>query len=504
VKLNGPANPDQFRVKVGRFRHYFDNLPGCDVAPATDATWPAVTSVKNAAGKDWSYVSLGRAAAYLADKRHELDGMDADSIYKRLVSINEDGLNKAGKRGTDVHALLEAKAAGEDRMLIASAEPYRAVVDQFIADCEPEWFLSEIVIINRTLGYGGTLDAGVILNHPELGWTLADWKTRRSAEQHAAYDEEGWQVGGAYLHGEYMIVEEDGNAVRRPLPKFDSAAIVSLAPEGYKVFPIKVEESWETFQRLYDFWASKQDKSFAGKPIYIPRSTPAPADPEQVAKLREAVEWIKAESPAGLQMLADNWPDGVPTFKAGGPTTTDQASLLAMLIERVKRDADVPFNPEPIEPEPAPDLPPAAEVRQLVIEGGLVSDDDLEDLRQDFDELAPELQAWIRGVAEQANAAKVSISVNAKPTQRRHAIVTGLVAIAPHGDDELLRALVALTRDDDQFTDPNLTAGSAVCSLSATEAAAFSALCEQYANGGLPTVVGEDGRLRVQRLAEVS
>jgi hypothetical protein len=501
TRLRGPADPDQFRVRIGSYRHYFDNLPACDLAPATDATWPAVSSVKNAAGKDWSYVTMGRIAAKLAAEPDAFKGKPEKAIYNDLVALNKSELDRAQGRGTDVHQLLEAKAFGGDVMLTVDAEPYRAAVEQFLADCQPDIFLSEVVVINRTLGYGGTGDAWAIINHPDLGRILLDWKTRSGADKHAAYDEECWQVGGAYFHGEYMIVEENGQAVRRPLPELDGAGIVSIAPEGYKIIPIKIPESWTTFQALYGFWKSKAGVSFSGNPIYIRRATPAAADSEQVAKLRKAVEWIKAQSPAGLAMLAANWPDGVPTFTAGGPTTIDHCTSLALVVEKVNREANVPFDPEPAEPTPPLELQPTAEVQAEVDEGESVIDDEVQTLAILLSKLPQECQDWINGLAFQAHSAGHSISVRQRPSERRYQIVRGLIALAPHGEDELLRAVVALTVNDDTLTSPAMPAGAVVGSLDVTEAAAFAALCEQYAANGLPTVVGTDGRLRVQRAA---
>ena len=52
----GPADPDLFRVNVGRQRWYIDPLPACDIAPEDDPdkSYPSISRVKKADAKDWT------------------------------------------------------------------------------------------------------------------------------------------------------------------------------------------------------------------------------------------------------------------------------------------------------------------------------------------------------------------------------------------------------------------------------------------------------------------
>jgi hypothetical protein len=228
-----------------------------------------VTTIKKAAGKDWSWTSLERAAGYLTTKRDELDGLNTAEIHARLLEVNKAGLTRAGNRGSSIHALIEARAAGKTLLaeeMTPEAADYIPAVDAFLDECQPEWLLSEVVIVNRTVGYGGTGDAGIVIDGRRY---FVDWKTRRSADKHNAYDEECWQVA-AYMMGEYMIVDRDGHAVRERVPAFDGGLIVSLAPEGYRLYPIDVEKSWESFQDLAAF-AARKGRTFHGKPLSVPR-----------------------------------------------------------------------------------------------------------------------------------------------------------------------------------------------------------------------------------------
>jgi hypothetical protein len=294
MKLHGPAHPDTFRVKVGRYgdRHYYDPLPACDIAPACEDVWPSVTTIKRAAGKDWSWTSLERAADYLARRAKELDGLNAAEIHTRLLEVNKAGLNRAGNRGSSIHQLIEARAAGKTLLadeMVAEAKAYIPAVDAFLDDCQPEWLLSEVVIMNRAVGYGGTGDAGIVIDGQRY---FVDWKTRRSADKHNAYDEECWQVA-AYMRGEYMIVDRDGQATRERVPEFDGGLIVSLAPEGYRLYPIYVDQAWETFQELAAF-ARGKGRTFRGKPMSVPKRGHAKSEHIQ----RSLNEYLRQTAPA--------------------------------------------------------------------------------------------------------------------------------------------------------------------------------------------------------------
>lgn len=237
MTLHGPAHPDAFRVKVGRWgdRWYHDPLPACANWPATDEQWPSVTTIKKAKSKDWSHVSLGRAAAYLVDRRHELDGLNADEIHARLLEVNKSGLNRAADRGSSIHHVIEASAEGQEIMgvLVPDAEPYLPAVRAMLDELRPVFLYSEVVAINRTVGYGGTLDAVL-----EIGGAryLVDWKTRKPGK-HGAYAEEGAQLA-AYAGADYWIVQEGDQAVRITPPELDGLLVVSITPEGHRCYPV--------------------------------------------------------------------------------------------------------------------------------------------------------------------------------------------------------------------------------------------------------------------------
>jgi hypothetical protein len=202
----------------------------------------------------------GRTVAeYVADRLREHDGtIVADDLLPDLLKLNQqrpprfrerwDGTfsrgaiskvlsgvmyadrDQAANRGTEVHALAEQLARGEDvdvpDELVGHVDSYI----EFLEDWQPEVLLLETVVANLTHGYAGTLDS--ILRIPQLGGVVqVDIKTNRSGPfgetglQLIAYssaelyiDDEGvehdcWEIGGERvdLAGNYCLwIRADG------------------------------------------------------------------------------------------------------------------------------------------------------------------------------------------------------------------------------------------------------------------------------------------------------
>lgn len=174
----------------------------------------------------------GRTVAeYVADRLTERDGtIVADDLIPDLLKLNQerppryrerwDGSfsrgaigkvlsgvmyadrDRAGNRGTEVHALAEKLARGEDvdvpEELVGHVDSYI----QFLEDWQPEVLLLETVVANLTHGYAGTLDS--VLRLPGIGVAQVDIKTNRSGP----FGEVGLQLA-MYEHSE-LYIDEDG------------------------------------------------------------------------------------------------------------------------------------------------------------------------------------------------------------------------------------------------------------------------------------------------------
>jgi hypothetical protein len=94
-------------------------------------------------------------------------------------------------------------------------------------------------------------------------------------------------------------------------------------------------------------------------------------------------------------------------------------------------------------------------------------------------------KAWIGELEREALQAQCSFHLSGAKTLRRLRIMDGLVALftADAADEDLVKALVRHVTDDDAMSWPTISAGAAVGSLSAVQAAAFVAACEAFVSG---------------------
>jgi hypothetical protein len=244
MTLRPPHHPEQFRVKVGRYgdRWYIDTLPADGTwEPMTDPV-PSVTTVKNA----WPKGALpkwyaGQAAKCAVAEHDTWKNMEHQAAVDYIAAAPNRNRDRAAGRGGAIHAIIEGRAEGHTAPMFVESdvEPYLEAIDALLADLGAvEPVAVETVAIKRgELGYGGTLDA--IWHVPSLGGTwLFDWKSRKPGAHTNAYEEEAAQLV-AYACADYLIADVDGAAARVPVPHLDGLAIVAIAPDGYRIHPVK-------------------------------------------------------------------------------------------------------------------------------------------------------------------------------------------------------------------------------------------------------------------------
>lgn len=286
--LKGPTDAEHYRVQVGRYgeRWYLDPLPASKRIEFSDATYPSISTVKKAAGQDWSFVSIKRIADAEPERLAHIAAMaDAGERYDALTSINKRGLGRAAERGTMVHLYAESLLRGTTPPLMVEGSPgydYLGAVDEFFATYNPKLVAAEYPVFHRTLngvGYGGTPDGLV-----EIGGELygIDWKTRTETSSHGAYAEEAAQIAaGAYA--EYMIVEDaDGHAVRQPIPQVTAGLVVSIKPDGCRVYPLDLAAGWNHWEAMHAWWcARRNERNAIGKP-WAPGKRQSDAKPKKI------------------------------------------------------------------------------------------------------------------------------------------------------------------------------------------------------------------------------
>lgn len=283
--LRGPADADHYRVKVGRYgdRWYTDPLPACDIAPVMDperTELPSVSSVKKASGGDWTFTGLKRVSQALVATPGDLTGMDQEATYERLKAVNKRGLRQAQDRGTNVHLYLERGLRGQPIEPTYADEPgaeYLPAVRDFFDTYQPDLVAAEVVCFNRDMhdvGYGGTTDGLVRIDGEVYN---VDWKSRGGDSDHGCYAEEAAQLG-AYASADYMIVETPAGPVRRRLPALAGGLIVSIKPDGVRLYPIDLAVAAQSWTDLHAWWCAKRnEKAAIGKP-WAPRAAAGRVD----------------------------------------------------------------------------------------------------------------------------------------------------------------------------------------------------------------------------------
>lgn len=284
--LRGPADADHYRELVGRFRErwYTDPLDGCDIAPVISedrAVWPSISHIKKASSGDWSFVTRKRIAKALdLDEAKSLAAMSVEGRKDRLASIDRQDLNRASARGTNVHLYFERGLRGQTIEVTDEGElghEYLPAVQQFFDAYEPTLLAAEVVCIDRDLhdvGYGGTSDGVIEVNLPPAvakrlgktrGTAWVDWKSRDKDSNHGAYAEEAAQLGG-YAAAQYMIVEGPLGPQRQHVLEADFGIIVSVKPDGCRVYPIDLVKAREHFVNLHRWWCDKRtEKASVGR-----------------------------------------------------------------------------------------------------------------------------------------------------------------------------------------------------------------------------------------------
>jgi hypothetical protein len=340
--LRGPAHPEQFRQQIGRYgdRHYVDNLPGdpIHVPDSPRRVLPSISVIKQAYPKfltDWAAqaaatYAVEHSAAWMLLKNDEA----IDLIAKAAIRARD----RAAKRGSDVHALIEQLSLGiePDYLMIDDAiKPYVPCVQQLVKDLRLVPLVLESVVFNHEVGYGGTFD---FIGETVHGIGLLDWKTRAKTTR---YDEEAAQVA-AYAGGEYMIVESPlGGAMRAPLPDLDYLGVVVISPTGYQVHEVNEVDAWDLWCRLADFWTIKNNGKFYEGTLATPFGMP-------VAEKQNLIDRVRALSEPARKYLAARWPEGLPTLKQD---VTDYDLLrIEKMVSDVETKDSAAFNyPPPVD-----------------------------------------------------------------------------------------------------------------------------------------------------------
>ena len=115
--LRGPAHPEQFRQQIGRYgdRHYVDNLPGDAIhVPAAPRTvLPSISVIKQAYPKFLTDWAAQAAATYAVEHSAAWMLLKDDEAIDLIAKAAIRARDRAAKRGSDVHGIIEDLALGK-------------------------------------------------------------------------------------------------------------------------------------------------------------------------------------------------------------------------------------------------------------------------------------------------------------------------------------------------------------------------------------------------------
>ena len=182
------------------------------------------------------------AAGYAVDYWDELSGAPITERLERIADAPNSTRDKAGVRGTRVHALAERLVAGEQVTVPEDIRGHVEACVSFIDAWNVEPMLTEFPVFSRKHKYAGSPDlCAWVDGHTEP--VLIDWKTNAKGP----YGESAFQLA-AYAGADFylkpmprsdLLPAPDFDWVETPLPEFAAHWVVWLRADGYDVYPME-------------------------------------------------------------------------------------------------------------------------------------------------------------------------------------------------------------------------------------------------------------------------
>lgn len=207
------------------------------------------------------YWSARTVAEWVADNEAALEQMRTQMgrgpLVAALKEVPWQKRDEASAKGTEVHALGEKLAHGEEVDVPEHIAGYVAGYVRWLDAAQPEVLHTECRVYSEQWWYAGTFDLLARL----YGQTwLLDLKTSRGI-----YGEAALQLA-AYSHAEQLVVGDDDPV---PMPRIDRLGVLHVQDGETTLYPLTdTEAAWKDF--LHVAWVAKAEnriKSYIGQPI---------------------------------------------------------------------------------------------------------------------------------------------------------------------------------------------------------------------------------------------
>lgn len=193
-------------------------------------------------------------AAYAVDNWTELGELSVSARLERLKKCRYEDLDKAARRGTEVHSLAEKLVQGQQVEVPEELAGHVEAYVRFLDDFEPEPILVETTVGSRKWRYAGTLD--LVARIAGEVWIL-DAKTSRSG----IFPDNALQLA-MYRHAEVFI---DGNGGEKPMESLGitRSGAIHIRADGYDLIPLDTGEA--VFRdACHVIWVARMTKRMSG------------------------------------------------------------------------------------------------------------------------------------------------------------------------------------------------------------------------------------------------
>ena len=237
------------------------------VHPETDAKAPGVTSIVSMLPKSFlRYWAAKVVAEQAVENLGEVVGLamrDREAAIDFLKRAPDRDTKKAADVGSEVHAVFESLARGEDvRRLHPEIQVFADHFREFLDEYQPEFVHLEETVWSEEHDYAGSFD---VIARIQGELVVGDWKTTRSG----VHEEVALQLS-AYRHADY-IIRPDGTKI--PLPKVDGGFVLHVRPEGWELRPVRCDRSVFRFflalREVFD-WERDVKSTVIGDPLNVP------------------------------------------------------------------------------------------------------------------------------------------------------------------------------------------------------------------------------------------
>jgi hypothetical protein len=206
--------------------------------------------------------AAGTTANYAVDHWDELSARPLSERLNTLTKAHRQVRDRAANRGTEVHRLAVQLVRGDEVEIPPELEGHVLAYVKFLDEWQPEPILVEATVVNRDVGYAGTLDL-LATFPPDPAVAICDVKTGAGV-----YGDAGLQLA-AYAYAQKYL---DADGQEQPMPHVDVARVVHVRSDGYEVYPFPLDAGVFSAFRHVAWVARKMPamKDWKGAPLRRP------------------------------------------------------------------------------------------------------------------------------------------------------------------------------------------------------------------------------------------